>query len=282
MNLQHTNFLLIMALLLASCSGSGMLTATPTNNPEFTSALTTELTLSRGVTLTVAAAADLTPAFQELGVLFTQKTGIEIAFNFGSTGQLTQQIEQGAPVDVFAAANQSYIDDLEQAGQVIPDTIAVYALGRITIWTRADSPLTFADLNDLTQAGVKRIAIANPEHAPYGVAAREALQSAGLWDSIQPKLILGENVAQTLQYAEMGNVEVAIVALSLSIAAGDEGRYILIPAELHNPLKQALAVVSSTQYEAEARQFALFVNSDAGRTIMRRYGFILPGEEPIE
>jgi molybdate transport system substrate-binding protein len=233
------------------------------------------------VELTVSAAADLTPAFQELGGLFTEQTGIRVAFNFGSTGQLAQQIEQGAAVDVFAAANQSYIADLEKAGLVISDTIALYAQGRITIWTRSDSPLSFASLNDLAQAEVSRIAIANPEHAPYGVAAREALQSAGLWGSLEPKLVFGENVAQTLQFAETGNVDAAIVALSLSIAAGDDGRWVLIPAGLHNPLNQALAVASSSRHQAEARQFAAFVNSEAGRKVMRRYGFILPGEEPI-
>lgn len=269
---------ILAVLVLTACAGGGVPFATSTT----TLAPTVETAASTGVTLTVAGAADLTPAFQELGMLFTEQTGIEVVFNFGSTGQLTQQIEQGAPVDVFAAANQSYIDDLDQAGLVIPDTVALYAQGRITIWTRADNPLSFSTINDLTQDGVTRIAIANPEHAPYGVAAREALESAGLWETLLPKLILGENVAQTLQYAETGNVDVAIVALSLSIAAGDEGRYVLLPAELHNPLDQALAVVGSTEHEAEARQFAAFVNSEAGREVMRRYGFILPGEEPIE
>ena len=184
-------------------------------------------------------------------------------------------------MDVFAAANRAYIDDLDRAGLLISDTVALYAQGRLTIWTRADSPLTFATIDDLTQSGVNRIAIANPEHAPYGAAARETLETAGLWDTLQPRLILGENVAQTLQYAETGNVDAALVALSLSIAAGDEGRYVLVPADLHNPLDQALAVVSSTEHEAEARQFVLFVNSPTGREIMRRYGFALPGEEPI-
>lgn len=275
---RSTIVLILTVLLLSSCASGGTATITPIDTPEPSA----EATVSSGVTLTVAAAADLTPAFEELGTLFTEQTGVEVVFNFGSTGQLTQQIEQGAPVDVFAAANRSYIDDLEQAGLVITDTVALYAQGRLTIWTRADSSLTFASIDDLTQEGVNRIAIANPEHAPYGVAAREALESARLWDSLEPKLILGENVAQTLQYAETGNVDVAIVALSLSIAAGDEGRYVLVPAELHNPLDQALAVVGSTEHEAEARQFAAFVNSEAGREVMRRYGFILPGEEPIE
>lgn len=276
MRLRLTLVFMLVVLVLTACA-SGTPTATLTHTPE-----PAETSVAADVALTVAGAADLTPAFQELGVLFTQQTGIEVVFNFGSTGQLAQQIEQGAPVDVFAAANQSYIHELEQAGLVIADTVALYAQGRITLWTRADSELTFKSLEDLTQEGVNRIAIANPEHAPYGVAAREALESAGLWETIQPKLIPGENIAQTLQYAETGNVDVALVALSLSIAAGDVGRYVLIPADLHNPLNQALAVVGSTEHEAEARQFAAFVNSEAGREVMRRYGFILPGEEPIE
>jgi molybdate transport system substrate-binding protein len=261
----------VLILLLFACSSS------KTASPSVGSAGNRS-----DVTLTIAAAADLIPAFEELGVVFTEQTGIQIAFNFGSTGQLTQQIEQGAPVDVFAAANRAYIDDLDRAGLVIPDTVALYAQGRLTIWTRADSSLTFTAIDDLTQSQVSRIAIANPEHAPYGVAARETLEAAGLWDTVQSRLILAENIAQTLQYAETGNVDVALVALSLSIAAGDKGRYVLIPAELHNPLNQALAVINSTEHEAEARQFALFVNSATGREIMRRYGFILPGEEPVE
>lgn len=232
--------------------------------------------------LTVSAASDLIPAFEELGKQFTEQTGIVVTFNFGSTGQLAQQIESGAPVDVFAAANRVYITELETDGLIIADTVALYAQGRITLWTRADSPLAFETIQDLTQPGVSRIAIANPEHAPYGVAAREALVSAGLWDELQPKLILGENIAQALHYAATGNVDVVIAALSLSIAAGDEGRWVLIPAELHNPLDQALGVVSGTAHEPEARQFALFVNSPAGREVMRRYGFILPGEKPTE
>ncbi len=272
----------LTVLFLAACSGSAAPPLTPTEMPAPASEPTAETNAAAGVTLTVAAAADLTPAFEELGTLFTAQTGIEVVFNFGSTGQLAQQIEQGAPFDVFAAANQSYIADLQEARLVIDDTVALYAQGRITLWTLADSPLTLTRIQDLAQEDIERIAIANPEHAPYGVAAREALQSAGLWDSLQPKLILGENVAQTLQYAETGNVDVAIVALSLSIAAGDEGRYVLLPVELHNPLNQALAVIHTTEHEAEARQFATFVNSEAGREVMQRYGFILPGEEPIE
>lgn len=227
--------------------------------------------------LVVSAAADLRFAFSEIGVLFEQETGIPVVFNFGSTGLLAQQIEQGAPVDLFAAANISYVEDLARQGLVVPDTVALYARGRITLWTREDSPLSVERLEDLAQPGVRRVAIANPDHAPYGVAAREALQSVGLWESIQPKLVLGENVLQTLQYAERGDVDVSIVALSLSVQR--PGRWTLIPQELHTPIDQALAVVASSRRHAEARQFAAFVNSPQGREVMRRYGFILPGEE---
>jgi molybdate transport system substrate-binding protein len=231
-------------------------------------------------TLTVSAAADLTPAFEEIGKIFERETGVKVTFNFGSTGQLTQQIESGAPVDLFAAANVSFIEELEKKNLILPDTKALYGQGRITIWTRSDSPLRIERVEDLARADVRRIAIANPEHAPYGVAAREALQSAGVWQAVQTKLVFGENVAQTLQYAETGNVDAAIVALSISIGSG--GRWTLAPQDSHRPLNQALAVVRGTRHEAEARRFAAFINSPPGRAVMRKYGFVLPGEEPVE
>ncbi|MGC8780606.1 MAG: molybdate ABC transporter substrate-binding protein, partial [Anaerolineae bacterium] len=161
-----------------------------------------------------------------------------------------------------------------------------YARGRITLWTRADSPLHLERLEDLARPEVRRVAIANPDHAPYGMAARQALQAAGVWQAIQPKLVLGENVRQTLQYAETGNVDAAIVALSLSVpaAAGSAGpgRWVLIPQELHAPIDQALAVVKGTRQEAAARALAAYINGPRGRPIMRKYGFVLPGEEPIQ
>jgi molybdate transport system substrate-binding protein len=231
------------------------------------------------VTLTVSAAADLTPAFQALGKQFERETGIRINFNFGSTGQLTQQIEQGAPVDLFAAANVSFIEELEQKELIIPETKALYARGRIVLWARSDSKLKLERLEDLAGAHFQKIAIANPEHAPYGQAAREALQTAGIWEKVKPRLVYGENIRQTLQYAETGNVEAAIVALSLSIESG--GRWVMIPENLHQPLNQALAVIKKTQHVEEARHFATYINGPQGREVMRKYGFILPGEEPV-
>lgn len=228
------------------------------------------------VSLTVSAAADLTFAFQEIGALFTQQTGIQVIFNFGSTGQLAQQIERGAPVDLLAAANVAVIEELERQGLILPGTKALYARGRLTLWTHADSRLRIERIEDVARPEVRRLAIANPQHAPYGVAAREALQAVGIWGAVQPKLILAENVRQALLYAATGNVDVAIVALSLSVRG--EGRWVLIPEDLHTPLDQALAVIRGTRHEREARQFAAFINGPSGRPILRKYGFLLPGE----
>jgi molybdate transport system substrate-binding protein len=231
----------------------------------------------REAELTVSAASDLMPAFQELGRMFEQKHGTRVVFNFGSTGQLAQQIEKGAPVDLFAAANVSFVDDLESKGLTIPETKALYAQGRLTLWTRSDSLLAIGRIEDLVRPEVKKIAIANPQHAPYGQAAKEALERAGIWDAVLPKLVYGENISQTLQFAQSGNVDAAIVALSLSNES--EGKWKLVPAELHNPLNQALAVVKGARNEKDARAFAAFINGLEGRTVMRTYGFVLPGED---
>lgn len=235
---------------------------------------------SSPVTITVGAAADLNYVFPEIAELFEQETGINVDFNFGSTGQLAQQVERGAPIDLFAAANQSFVEELNQKGRVIEDTMEVYGRGRIVLWLREDSSLEIARVEELTNPEIKRIAIANPDHAPYGIAAREALQSVGIWDEIQPKLVLGENVRQTLQYAETGNVDVAIVALSLAVVV--PGQYELVPEELHEPLDQMLAVIEGSPHAKEARKFAEFINGKQGRPLMQQYGFSLPGEQIVQ
>ncbi|MFQ3618152.1 MAG: molybdate ABC transporter substrate-binding protein [Cyanobacteriota bacterium] len=230
------------------------------------------------LTLTVSAAADLSYAFPEIGQLWEQETGNKVIFNFGSTGQLAQQIERGAPVDVFAAANRSFVEQLDRARLVFSDTKALYGIGRLTIWQRQGSSVVVNALKDLLKPEVKRVAIANPDHAPYGVAAREALQSAGLWEALQPKLVLGENVKQAQQYAETGNVEVALVPLSISVEK--PGQWTLIPETMHKPLEQMLAVPKNAPHPEAARHFATFINSEQGRPIMQKYGFILPEEKP--
>ena len=235
-----------------------------------TPATTTPIASASGE-LTVAAASDLTPVFEELGRAFESATKIKVVLVFGSTGMLTRQIENGAPFDLFAAANVSYIDELEQKGLIIPDSKAIYARGRITLWTANESPVRFQGIEDLARPEIQRVAIANPDHAPYGLAAKQALQSAGVWDRVQPKLVYGDNVRQTLQYAQTGNVEVSIVPLSLSIPSN--GRWTLIPEDLHQPIDQGLAIMKSTKNEPAARAFIAFLSSPQGKAIMKKYGF---------
>lgn len=253
-----SKLILLLAIFLAGCAPAS---PAPTTAP---------------VEITVAAAADLKFAFTEIGALFEQETGNKVTFSFGSTGQLAQQIENGAPFDLFAAANISYVNDLAKKDLVLPDTVALYARGRIVLAVNREAGISAVTLNDLLSDKITHIAIANPEHAPYGVAAKEALISAGIWDNIQDKIVYGENVRQTLQFIQTGDAQVGIVALS--VANLPEVTWTLIDDSLHNPLDQALAVVSSSQHADVAREFAAFINGTSGRPIMQKYGFILPGE----
>jgi molybdate transport system substrate-binding protein len=226
------------------------------------------------VALTVAAASSMQNAFSEIGALFEAQTGQKVIFVFASSGQLTQQIENGAPYDLFAAANIAFIDRLEQQNLVLTDTIARYARGRIVLAVNKNSGLQALTLDDLLSNQITHIAIANPEHAPYGVAAMEALQSAGVWEQVRPKLVYAENIRQALQFIQTGDAQVGIIALS--DANVPEIAWTLLDETLHNPLDQALAVLASSPNHQNARQFANFINSPEGIAILAKYGFSSP------
>ncbi len=228
-----------------------------------------------GGPLRIAAAADLAGAFTEAGAAFQRRTGRHVVFSFGSSGLLAKQIDEGAPFDAFAAANTAYVDEVVRAGRCRADSRALYGRGQLVIWWRRDSPVVAPrSLEDLADARFRRVAIANPQHAPYGIAAQQALAAAGILDGLRPRLVFGENVQQALQFAQSGNAEVAIVAGSLAESAG--GRTLPVPAERHAPLDQAL--VACGPRAAEGRRFDDFVLSDEGRAILRRHGFGLPGD----
>ncbi|MEZ4359095.1 MAG: molybdate ABC transporter substrate-binding protein [Kofleriaceae bacterium] len=222
----------------------------------------------------VAAAADLALAFAELGKAYTAKHHATPVFSFGSTGLLAKQIGEGAPFALFAAANESFVEEVVGKGKCDRATVRRYARGRIVVWTPAGvkPPATLQELSD---PRFKRIAIANPAHAPYGKAAEEALRSAGLWASIEPRLVLGENVRATLQFAQTGNVDASIVALSLSVVT-DGGASLPIDPSLHKNIDQALVVCGGGEAAKRAQEFADYVGSKEGREIMERYGFSLP------
>jgi len=233
---------------------------------------------SQGKTVRVAAASDLTRAFEELGKSFEQKTGITPIFDFGSSGLLAKQIEQGAPYYLFAAANQDYVAAAVASGHCDGASVHEYARGRVVVWCPSGVAAP-TKLTDLADPRFKRIAIANPEHAPYGKAAQQALQKAGIWDALQGRVVLGENIQATMKYAQDGQVDAAIVALSLAVV-NDGGSFLPIDQALYDPLVQQLVVCGNGEEADAARQLAAYVGSPDGREIMTRYGFLLPGEQP--
>ena len=226
--------------------------------------------------LTVAAAADLSFALKEIAQQFEMNTGARVVLSFGSTGMFSRQIENGAPFDVFFAADKKYIDGLKNRGLIIPDTQKLYAQGRIALATNKKSEVNAKKLEDLLDPSIKKIAIANPDHAPYGIAAKEAMIKLDLWDKLKPKLVYAENIRQAVQFVQTGDATAGIVALS--VAYMPEISYTLIDENFHNPINQTVAVIKNTKIEKEARGFIDYVNSPDGRTIMKRYGFSLPGE----
>jgi molybdate transport system substrate-binding protein len=228
--------------------------------------------------ITVAAASDLRPAFEEMGAAFEAETGVAVTFSFGSSGQLREQIINGAPFDLFASANVEFVDAVIEAGRGVASTKADYAYGRIVLWTADGASL--ASIDELADPRSGRIAIANPEHAPYGLAARQALETAGIYDEVVDRLIYGQNISDTFRITQSGNAAVGIVALSLVIADGSD--YTLLPADLHEPLQQALVVTSTGARGDAAAEFAAFIGSPVGREVMIRHGFVLPGEQTTQ
>jgi molybdate transport system substrate-binding protein len=227
--------------------------------------------------LKVGAAADLSSAFKDVGDAFQKQTGREVLFTFGSTGLLEKQVAEGAPFDVFAAADIGYANDAVASGACPADSKTLYASGHLVMYAANGASFAPRKITDLTDPRITKIAIANPDHAPYGKAARQAMQHAGIWDAVEKKVVYGENVRQALQFAETGNADAAVVALSQAMAT--PGQIAEVPAELHDPIDQAMVACVHGKAGADAgRTFIGFVMSQAGRAVMRKYGFRLPGE----
>ncbi len=231
---------------------------------------------ARGGEILVAAAADLRFAFEEIEPIFERQCECTVTMSFGSSGNFTTQIEGGLPADVFFSANSSFIDSLESKGLILEGTNQLYAVGRIVLAKNKGVNAKVVTMADLLKPEIRSVSIANPDHAPYGVAAQEALTSAGLWDEVRPRLVLGENASQATQFVEAGDAQAGIVPLSLAIRLTDKLDYLLIDASEHNPLLQGTGVVKSSKNPDVARGFIDFVNSEEGQVIMAKYGFEAP------
>ncbi len=228
--------------------------------------------------LRIAAASDLARAFPEIGAAFTAQVGgaagVELTFTFGSSGLLSKQIAEGAPFDVFACADLGYVQKLAKDGFALADSLTRYARGRLVVWTRRDAPMHPSAPSDLLDAGYRKIAIANPDHAPYGRAAREALTSAGVLPSAANRLVFGEDVQQALSFATSGNAEVAVIARSLALR--EDGVSLLVDGNLHAPLEQAAIVTRVAEDASLARRFVAFLAGARSRGILGAHGFDPP------
>ena len=224
----------------------------------------------------VAAASDLTPAFQTLAKRFEQASGKKLSFSFAASGLLAKQIAEGAPFDLFASANEAFADEVVTKGACDGATKALYALGRLVLWQRKDVTTPLPELKDLKNPKFKHIAIANPETAPYGKAAKQALEKLELWSALEPRIVYGENVKQAFQFAETGNAEVAFVGLSLALAG--QGQWREVDPALQAPIKQTLVVCKHGSNAAGGKAFADYVNGPAGRRVLNQHGLLLQGE----
>jgi molybdate transport system substrate-binding protein len=231
----------------------------------------------------VAAAADLQFALDELAAQYLKQTGRKIDVSYGSSGNFFAQIQNGAPFDVLLSADIEYPRKLEAAGLAEPGTLYEYAVGRIVLWMPADARVDVAKLGwrALLEPAIGKIAVANPEHAPYGRAAVAALRNAGIYDQVRPKLVYGENIAQAAQFVSSGNAQAGILALSLAISPPmKDGKRWEIPANLHAPIEQGAVILKSAKDKEGAREFLSFLKSATGRKILDSYGFTLPAPAP--
>jgi molybdate transport system substrate-binding protein len=235
--------------------------------------------------ISVAAAADLNVALTEIAARYWKQSGNSVEISFGSSGNFFHQIQNGAPFDVFFSADLDYPQKLITAGLAEPNSLYRYAVGRLVLWVPVPSSLDVErrGMAALLDPAVKKIAIANPQHAPYGRAAAAALRHYGIYDKVAHRLVLGENVSQAAQFVESGNTQAGIIALSLALAPAlkDKGTYWEIPADAYPALEQAVVILSRSKKKNEAAAFVEYLKSAEAKTVLLRYGFSFPQEKSV-
>ena len=231
--------------------------------------------------LTIAAASDLNFAFREIVAEYERTTGDNVRLVFGSSGNFYAQIQNGAPFDLYFSADIGYPKKLIDEGLAVPDSLYQYATGRIVLWAPKESSLDVTrGMDVLLDSAVKKIAIANPKHAPYGRAAVSAMEHYKIYDRVKDKFVLGENISQTAQFAQSGAADIGIIALSLALAPTVQplGSYWLIPQEAHPTIDQGMVMIKASKHHDGGRKFLDLFRTPNVRAIMKRYGFVLPGE----
>jgi molybdate transport system substrate-binding protein len=233
--------------------------------------------------LNVAAAADLSSALQEVANNYQKHAGVTVKLSFGASGALTQQIQNGAPFDIFFSADMDYPRQLIAAGEADGTTLFRYAVGRLVLWVPKDSPLDVEHkgIDVLLDPSVNKISMANPQHAPYGRAAAAVLKHYGLYDKLSDRLVLGENISQAAQFVESGNAQAGFVALAHATAPAmqGKGKYWMVPADAYPPLDQGVVVISHSPHKQDAMAFLDYVKTPEATAILQRYGFSLPDQK---
>lgn len=236
-----------------------------------------------GRQLSIAAAADLNAALSEIAPEFERRTGVAVKLSFGASGALTQQIENGAPFDLFFSADLDYPQRLIREGKADRDSLYRYAVGQLVLWTSAGQGLDLErrGMDVLLDSSVKKIAIANPQHAPYGRAAVAALEHYGLYEKLNDRLVSGENVSQAAEFVESGNAQVGFVALAFALAPAmrGKGKYWKIPHGAYPPLDQGAVVVSSSGHKQDALAFLEYLRTADVQSVLKRYGFDAPARD---
>jgi molybdate transport system substrate-binding protein len=239
--------------------------------------LATVVQVANAGEVNAAVAANFTAPVQQIAELFQKETGHTVKFSFGSSGKFYSQIKEGAPFDVFLAADEKNPKLLEEEGLAVKDTRFVYALGKLVLWSAQSG---FVDNKGavLGKGSYNKIAYADPKLAPYGLAAQETLQKLKLWDTVQSKLVTGESITQTFQFAATGNADMAFVALAQITKDGKiiDGSYWLVPADMYNPIKQSAIELSAAKDKAAAQAFLKFLKSEKALAIIRNFGYGLP------
>ena len=224
--------------------------------------------------LTVAAAANLTEVFGEVGRAFTAKTGVDVVFSYGSTAELAQQIANGGPFDVFAAADTEHVDSLIASGKLTRASRAIYALGELALWVPRGERSSVKELKDLVGKQVRFVSVAQPDLAPYGKATIEALKGAGVWDAVQLKIVYANSISQAKQLASSGNADAAFTAYSLVFH--EHGSILKVDRQLYRPIEQAMGILTSSARPEAAKQFSAFLLDGEGRAILAKSGYLVP------
>lgn len=262
-----TRFLVFLLMMLVAVGCSQNTAEQPKNEKEAVA--------EKPVELTISAAASLTDALNEMKQVYeNEHKGITLTFNFGASGKLAQQIEQGAPVDIFLSADQQRMDELESKSLIVADTRGNFTGNKLVLIGASNREYSITSYSDINPSSFSYIAIGDPESVPVGTYTKEVLTKIGKWDEMEPKLVLAKDVRQVLTYVESKNADIGFVYLSDALTSDKVKILAEADSSLHKPIIYPAAIVADSEHKPEAKTFIEFLQSDIGQNILKKYGFV--------